>query len=68
MTESERSELVLNAVFYWEPMEFFQKWCGVSHFDFFFQEKPCGVVLYLLYARDLFIGYTCESGIALVHS
>ena len=66
MTESERCQLVLNAVFYWEPVEFFQKWYGVSHFDFFFQEKPCGVVL--SYARDLFIGYTCESGIALVHS
>ena len=25
MTESERCELVLNAVFYWEPVEFFQK-------------------------------------------
>ena len=25
MTKSERCELVLNALFYWEPMEFFQK-------------------------------------------
>ena len=29
MTESERCELVLNAVFYWEPVEFFQKRCDM---------------------------------------
>ena len=28
-TESECCELVLNAVFYWEPVEFFQKWCDM---------------------------------------
>ena len=26
-SDSERCELVLNAVFYWEPVEFFQKRC-----------------------------------------
>ena len=59
-TESERCELVLNVVFYWKPVEFFQK-----RFDMItlrlFENEPCGVVLNLLYARDLFIGYTCKS-------
>ena len=32
----------------------------------FFQDEPRGVVLDLLYALDLFIGYTCESSIAVV--
>ena len=30
----------------------------------FFQAEPCGVALDLLYARDLFIGYSCERSIA----
>ena len=34
----------------------------------FFQDEPCGVVLDLLYGRDLFIGYSCESSIAVVRS
>ena len=68
MTESERCELVLNAVFYWEPVEFFQKRCDMITLRFFFQAEPCGVVLDLLYARDLFIGYSCERGIAVVQS
>ena len=38
-----------------------------SRFDFF-QDEPCGVVLDLLYARDLFIGNTCKSSIAVVQS
>ena len=49
MTESERCELVLNAVFYWEPVEFFQKRCDMTTLRFF-QDEPCGVVLDLLYA------------------
>ena len=65
VTESERCELVLNAVFYWELVEFFQKWCDMITLQFF-QDEPCSVVLDLLYARDLFIGYTCESSIAVV--
>ena len=65
--EVTESELVLNAVFYWEPVEFFQKRCDMITFRFF-QDEPCGVVLDLLYARDLFIGYTCESSIAVVQS
>ena len=64
MTESEHCELVLNAVFYWEPVVCFQKRCDTISLRFF-QDEPCGVVLDLLYARDLFIGYTCESSIAL---
>ena len=67
MTESERCELVLNAVFYSEPVEFFQKRCDMITLRIF-QDEPCGVVLYLLYARDLFIGYSCESSIAVVQS
>ena len=65
MTESERCELVLNAVFYWELVEFFQKWCDMITLQFF-QDEPCSVVLDLLYARGQFIGYTCESSIAVV--
>ena len=53
MMESERCELVLNAVFYWEPVEFFQLRCDMIRLRVF-QDKPCGVVLDLLYARDLF--------------
>ena len=34
----------------------------------FLQDEPCGVVLDLLYARDLFIGYSCERSIAAVQS
>ena len=34
----------------------------------FFQDEPCGVVLDLLYARHLFIGYSCERSIAVVQS
>ena len=52
MTESECCELILNAVFYWEPVEFFQKRCDMITLRFF-QDEPCGVVLDLLYARDL---------------
>ena len=33
-----------------------------------FQDEPRGVVLDLLYARDLFMGSTCESSIAVVQS
>ena len=29
MMESECCEVVLNAVFYWEPVEFFQKRCDI---------------------------------------
>ena len=67
MTESERCELVLNAVFYWEPMEFFQKRYDMITLRFF-QDEPSGVVLDLLCARDWFIGYSCESSIAVVQS
>ena len=67
MTESERCELVLNAIFYWEPVEFFQKRGDVMTLRFF-QDEPRGVVLDLLYARDLFISYSCESSIAVVQS
>ena len=67
MTEGQRFELVLNVVFYWEPVEYFQKWCDMITLRFF-QDDPCGFVLDLLYARDLFIGYTCESSIAVVQS
>ena len=63
MMESKRCELVLNAVFYWEPVEFFQKWCDMITLPIF-QDEPSGVVLDLLYARNLFIGYTCKSSIA----
>ena len=34
----------------------------------FFQDEPCGVVLDLLYARNLFISYSCERSIAVVQS
>ena len=37
MTESELCELVLNAVFYWEPVEFFQKRCDMITLRFFFK-------------------------------
>ena len=33
--ESKHCKLVLNAVFYWEPMEFFQKWCDMITLRFF---------------------------------
>ena len=67
MRESERCELEPNALFYWEPVKFFQRRCDMITLQFF-QDEPCGVVLDLLYARDLFIGYTCESSIAVVQS
>ena len=67
MTENERCELVLNAVFDWEPVEFVQKWCDMITLRFV-QDEPCGVVLDLLYARGSFIGYTCESSIAVAQS
>ena len=67
VTESECCELVLNAVFYWEPVAFFQKRCDMITL-LFFQDEPCGVVLDLLYARDLFIGYSWESSTAVVQS
>ena len=41
MAESERCELVLNAVFYWEPVEFFQKRCDMTTLRFF-QDEPYG--------------------------
>ena len=67
VTESERCELVLNAVFNWEPMEFFQTPCNMITLRSF-QDKPLGIVLDLLYARDLFIGYTFGSSIAVDQS
>ena len=67
MTESERCEIVLNAVFYWELVECLQKRCDLITLRFF-QDEPCGVVLDVLYARDLFIGYSCERSIAVVQS
>ena len=67
MTESERCKLVLNAVFYWEPVEFFQKQCDMIMLQFF-QDELCGVVLDLLYVLNLFNGYSCESSIAVVQS
>ena len=67
MIETERCELVLNAVFYWEPVEFFQKRCDMITLRFF-RDEPCGVVLDLSYVRDFFIGYSCESSIAVVQS
>ena len=54
-------------VFYWEPVEFFQKRYDVIMLRFF-QDELCGIVLDLLYARNLFIGYSCESSIAVVQS
>ena len=54
VTKSECCELVLNAVFYWEPVEFFQKQCDMITLRFF-QDEPRSIVLDLLYARDLFI-------------
>ena len=54
-------------VFYWEPVEFFQKRYDVITLRFF-QDELCGIVLDLLYACDLFIGYSCESSIAVVQS
>ena len=59
--------LVLSTVFNWEPVEFFQKRCDMIMLRFF-QDEPCGVVLDLLHARDLFIGYSCESSKAVVQS
>ena len=67
VTESERCELVLNAVSNWEPVEFFQKRCDMITLRFF-QDELCNVVLDLLHARYLFIGYSCESSIAVVQS
>ena len=46
--------------------DFFQKRCDMITLRFF-QDEPCGVVLDLLYARGLFIGYSCESSIAVVN-
>ena len=47
------------------PVEFFQKQCDMITLRFF-QDEPRGVLLDLLYARDLFIGYTRKSSIAVV--
>ena len=66
-SDGKRCELVLDAVFYCEPMEFFQKRCDMITLQFF-QVEPCGAVLDLFYARDLFMGYSCESSIAVVQS
>ena len=55
--ENEYCKLVQNAVFYWEPIEFFQKQCDMIMHRFF-QDKLRGTVLNLLYASSLFIGYT----------
>ena len=41
------------------------QWSSFKSFDFF-QDEPCGVVLDLLYARDFFIGYSCESSTAVI--
>ena len=73
MTKSKRCELVLNALFYWEPMEFFQKRCDMTtlrfiYILFVFKDKPRCAVLGLSYARDLLIGYTSKSSIAVVLS
>ena len=46
-SDGKRCELVLDAVFYWESVEFFQKWCDMIMLQFF-QDEPCGVVLDLL--------------------
>ena len=54
-------------VFYWEPVEFFQKQYDMIMLRFF-QDELCGIVLDLLYVCDLFIGYSCESSIAAVQS
>ena len=52
MTKSERCELVLNAEFYWVPMEFFQKRCDMIALRFF-QDKLRGVVLDLFCTRAI---------------
>ena len=65
MTKSERCDLVLNAVFYWEPVEFFQKRCDMITLRFF-KDEPCVIFLDLLYACDLFSSYSCERSIAVV--
>ena len=57
----------MNSVFYWETVEFFQKRCDMITLRYF-QDEPCGLVLDLLYVRDLFIGYSCERSIAVVQS
>jgi len=44
VTECEHCKLVLNAVFYWEPVEFFQKQCDMITLRFF-QDKPYSIVL-----------------------
>ena len=42
---------------------------GVTWLRFdFFRDEPCGIVLGLLHARDLFIGYSCERSTAVVQS
>ena len=59
VTESENCAFVPNAIFYWEPMEFFQKWYDMITLR----------LLVLLYASDLFgVGYTCENSIETVFS
>ena len=67
MMESKCCKPVLNAVFYWEPEEFFQKRHDMITLQMF-QDELCGVVLDLLYAHDLFISYTCKRSIAVVQS
>ena len=67
MSKSECFEFVLNAVLYREPVEFFQNRCDMIALRIF-QEKPLGVILDFLWARDLFISYICESGITVVRS
>ena len=37
VTESERCELALSAIFYWESVEFFQKRCDMIMLRFFFK-------------------------------
>ena len=64
---SEHCELVLNVVFYWEPMGFFQKWCDMTTL-WFFQAELHIIFLDLLYVCNLFIGYTCKSSTAVVQS
>ena len=42
-----------------------QKRCDMITLQFC-QDEPCGVVLDLLYAHDMFIGYSCESSTAVI--
>ena len=65
--ESKRCELVLNAVFYWEPVEFFQKRYDMITLQFF-QDEPCSIVLDLFACAQFVRWLFCESSIAVVQS